>query len=116
MLIDDFYLVSRQSQPDVIDYLHRLLRDTDVYLKVATIRHRTTLQQTIGVELAQDVEEINLDRTLEDLEQTQAFLSRMLSSMGEKAGIPDITGRGPAVCTRARAHSTIDGFQVDSRH
>lgn len=94
VLIDDFYLIPRECQPDVIDYLHRLLRDTDVYLKVATIRHRTTLlrnrPQTIGVELAQDVEEINLDRTLEDLEQTQEVLIGMLSSMGQKTGVEDV--------------------------
>lgn len=93
VLVDDFYLIPREWQPDVIDYLHRLLRDTDVYLKVATIRHRTTLlrdrPQTIGVELAQDVEEITLDRTLEDLEQTRGFLSGMLNSMGKRAGVED---------------------------
>ena len=91
VLVDDFYLIPREWQPDVVDYLHRLLRDTDVYLKVATIRHRTSLLKnrphTIGVELAQDVEEINLDRTLEDLEETQAFLFQMLNSMGERAGV-----------------------------
>jgi hypothetical protein len=94
VLIDDFYLVPRESQPDVIDYLHRLLRDTDIYFKVATIRHRTTLlknhPQAIGVELAQDVEEVNLDRTLEDLNETQEFLSRMLRSMGKQTGVPDV--------------------------
>jgi hypothetical protein len=94
VLVDDFYLIARESQPDVVDYLHRLLRDTDVYLKVATIRHRTTLlknrPQTIGIELAQDVEEITLDRTLEDLEQTQEFLGTMLASMGQRARIGDI--------------------------
>ncbi len=94
VLVDDFYLIPRESQPDVVDYLHRLLRDTDVYLKVATIRHRTTLlrnrPQTIGVELAQDVEEINLDRTLEDLGQTEEFLGTMLDSMGRRAGIGDV--------------------------
>lgn len=94
VLVDDFYLVPREWQADVIDYLHRLLRDTDVYLKVATIRHRTTLvknhPQTIGVELAQDVEEINLDRTLEDLEETEYFLNQMLRSMGEKVGVPNV--------------------------
>lgn len=95
VLVDDFYLVPREWQADVIDYLHRLLRDTDVYLKVATIRHRTTLlknhPQTVGVELAQDVEEINLDRTLEDLEETQEFLIRMLRSMGERVGVTDVS-------------------------
>lgn len=94
VLIDDFYLISREWHPDDVDYLHRLLRDTDVYLKIATIRHRTTLlrnrPQTVGVELGQDVEEINLDRTLEDLDATQQYLLQMLITMGERVGISNI--------------------------
>ncbi|MBI3529241.1 MAG: hypothetical protein HY067_14890 [Betaproteobacteria bacterium] len=94
VLIDDFYLISREWQADVFDYIHRLLRDSDVYLKVATIRHRTTLlrnrPQTVGVELGQDVEEINLDRTLEDLEATEQYLLQMLRTMGERVGVTDL--------------------------
>jgi len=94
ILLDDFYLMPRLCHPDIIDYLHRLLRDTEVYLKVATIRHRTTLLRnhphTIGVELAQDVEEIDLDRTLEDLGATQDYLGQMLNSIGQKAGIENV--------------------------
>ena len=45
---------------------------------------------TIGVELSQDVEEISLDRTLEDLGATQDFLWHMLKSIAEKAGITDL--------------------------
>ena len=56
VLVDDFYLMPREWHPDVLDYIHRLLRDTPLYLKVATIRHRTQLlrnhPQTIGVELS----------------------------------------------------------------
>lgn len=66
VILDDFYLIQKERQPDVIDYIHRLLRGTDYYLKLGTVRHRTKLirndQQTIGVELQQDIEEINLDR------------------------------------------------------
>jgi hypothetical protein len=95
ILMDDFYLVPREWHPDVLDYLHRLLRDTDLYLKVATIRHRTTLlrnhPQTIGIELSQDVEEINLDRTLDDLGATQDYLRQMLESIGEKAGVDNLS-------------------------
>ncbi|MDQ3565445.1 MAG: hypothetical protein M3436_15400 [Pseudomonadota bacterium] len=95
VLIDDFYLIAREWHPDVLDYLHRLLRDTDIYLKVATVRHRTTLlrnrPQTVGVELGQDVEEINLDRTLEDLNATEQYLLQMLRTMGDRASIPDIS-------------------------
>lgn len=42
-IIDDFYLINPAYQPEVIDYPHRLLRDTDLYLKVGTVRHRTRL-------------------------------------------------------------------------
>ena len=78
-------MIPRDRQPDVLDYLHRIVRDTDLFLKVATIRHRTSLvrndPQTIGVEPSQDVEEISLDRTLEDLNATQGFLWQMLASI-----------------------------------
>jgi hypothetical protein len=91
VIIDDFYLFHSAIQPDIIDYLHRLLRGTDLYLKVGTVRYRTVLMrhegQPIGVELAQDVEEINLDRTFEDVGSTQDFLGLMLDSMAKKVGI-----------------------------
>jgi hypothetical protein len=88
ILVDDFYLVRRPEQPDVVDYLHRLLRGTHAYLKLGTIRHRTTLrrheEQTIGVELGQDVEEISLDRTLETFKDTQEYLVSMLDELGQR--------------------------------
>jgi hypothetical protein len=92
ILIDDFYLVPLPLQPDVVDYLHRLLRDTSLFLKIGTIRHRTRLSTrrngaTIGVELYQDVEEINLDQTIEDVESTRDYLATMLDTLGERVGI-----------------------------
>ncbi|MFT4919433.1 MAG: hypothetical protein ACI8RU_002053 [Zhongshania aliphaticivorans] len=91
VLLDDFYLLPRSRQPDVADYLHRLLRGTNFYFKLGTIRHRTTIirngEQTIGVELHQDVEEINLDRTLEDLTSTSEYLTQMLESVADTVGL-----------------------------
>ncbi|QVY67393.1 hypothetical protein [Polaribacter sp. Q13] len=87
ILLDDYYLIKRDKQPDVLDYLHRLFRGTEFYLKVASIRHRTDLirhdNQTIGLELTQDVEEINLDRTLENLSSPSEYLGRILNFMGK---------------------------------
>lgn len=95
VVIDDFYLLAPENQPDVLDYLHRLLRDTELYMKIATVRHRTTLvrshPQTVGLEISQDVEAIDLDRTLEDLDSTQAFLTEMLDSLGEKVGYEEVS-------------------------
>lgn len=86
VLVDDFYLIRKDLQPHVADYLHRLLRGTDAYMKLGTIRHRTLLRthenQTVGVELSQDVEEISLDKTFESLDETNTYLHSMLSQMG----------------------------------
>ncbi|PZW79121.1 hypothetical protein DFS21_10719 [Pseudomonas sp. 2848] len=96
ILLDDYYLVNNSLQPDVIDYLHRLFRDTNLYLKIGTIRHRTKLRryenQTIGVELNQDIEEINLDKTLDTLRQTQDYLVAILDEMGRTLGINSVSG------------------------
>jgi len=93
-LIDDLYLIRRSDQPDFIDYLHRLLRGTKCYLKIGTIRHRTTLLRQdghpIGVELSQDVEGLNLDRTLEDVPAAQSYLSSILDEMAKTVGIGDV--------------------------
>ena len=91
VIVDDFYLFPKDIQPDVLDYLHRLLRGTDLYLKVGTVRHRTSLQrsngQTIGVDLNEDVEEISLDRTFEHVDSTREFLELMLDSMARKVDL-----------------------------
>ncbi|MCH5598624.1 hypothetical protein [Niabella ginsengisoli] len=62
-----------------------------MYLKIGTVKHRTTLvrndEQTIGVVLNQDIEPINLDRTLENLTAPTQFLSNLLNSLGEKVGL-----------------------------
>jgi hypothetical protein len=76
--------------------MHRLLRGTELYLKVGTVRHRTALvrydgAQTVGVELAQDVEEINLDQTFEDIDATRKYLTRMLDSMAANVGLNDFS-------------------------
>jgi len=92
-IIDDFYLINPAYQPEVIDYLHRLLRDTDLYLKVGTVRHRTTLLKTspihVGVQVTQDVDGFNLDYTLEDIDRTQGYLEEMLRKLGEQVQLDD---------------------------
>ena len=97
LILDDFYLVHPTVQPDVVDYVHRLLRGTSLYLKIGTVRHRTSLVriagQTIGVEEHQDIEEITLDRTFEETDATQEYLQNMLDAMGRKKDIEDASQR-----------------------
>lgn len=94
VLVDDFYLIDRKVQPDVIDYLHRLTRGVNAYLKIGTVRHRTRLSrydggQLIGIELGEDMEQIDLDRTFEDVAATRDYLVSLLNSLGQQVGIED---------------------------
>lgn len=98
VIVDDFYLIAPAVQPDVMDYLHRLVRGTDAYLKIGTVRHRTRLVrydggQTIGVERRQDMEFLDLDQTFADVEATKNYLSLMLDSMGAKVEIEEASKR-----------------------
>jgi len=96
LIIDDFYLIDRRVQPDVIDYVHRLLRDTDLYFKVGTIKHRSNLLRAgpvhTGVQAQQDVDALDLDQTLEDIDQTRGYLEEMLRLMGKEVRIEDAPG------------------------
>lgn len=94
-IIDDLYLINPEHQAEVVDYLHRLLRDTDLYLKIGTIRHRTRLSKTsrihFGVQSREDVDTIDLDQTLEDLGRTRTYLEEMLRQLGHEVGLEDAT-------------------------
>jgi hypothetical protein len=108
VIVDDFYLFPRGIQPDVLDYLHRLLRGTSFYLKLGTVRHRTTLlrgtDQPIGVSPTEDVEELNLDRTFEHFEATKEFLESMLDSMANQV---DIDSTGSFISAEGRLDLTL---------
>lgn len=83
LLLDDFYFVQKAVQPELIDYFHRLTKGTDLFLKVATIKHRSKLYrrsdgQYVGVELGHDVFEIDLDYTLDQFDDLQAFMRQIL--------------------------------------
>ena len=94
LFLDDFYFIEKQYQPDVIDYLHRLSKGTNMYLKLGTIKYRTSLYRIsrdtgriTGVELNNDIFPIDLDYTLEDSEAMSNFLDEILYKFAEKANI-----------------------------
>lgn len=94
LFIDDFYFIERQRQPDVIDYIHRLCKGTNMFLKLGTIKYRTKLYRissqsgkVIGVELDNDIFSIDLDYTLEDLTVMSTFLDRVLHKFAEMVNV-----------------------------
>ena len=90
IFVDDLYQISRSDQPQVLGYLHRLIKDTGVWLKIGSIRYSTvTFKPTppTGMQRGHDAQEVALDRGLRYLLVTQQFLEQILSQIAKKAGI-----------------------------
>lgn len=88
LIFDDFYFIPKSIQPDFIDYFHRLTKDTSLFLKIATIRHRSKLyRQTaetyIGSETKHDIFEIDMDLTLDAFGDLQSFMKLLLDRARE---------------------------------
>ena len=91
VFVDDLYQIKRQDQPEVLGYLHRLVKDTGLWLKIGSIRYSTVTfkpgNPPRGMQRGQDAHEVPLDRGLRHPQVIQAFLERILSQIGSKAGI-----------------------------
>lgn len=91
LVFDDFYFVQKQTQPELIDYFHRLTKGTDLFLKLATIKYRSKLyrrthDQYVGAELGHDIFAVDMDYTLDNFEELQGFMMQLLRRAVEKSG------------------------------
>jgi len=77
LVLDDLYHIRRSDQPRVIDYFHRLGKSANLWIKVGTIRHRSSWyingDPPLGMKIGDDADEIDLDLTLERYDQAQSF-------------------------------------------
>jgi hypothetical protein len=89
LFLDDLYHIRRADQARVIDYFHRLAKDHHLWLKVGTIRHRTRWyvhgDPPVGMKIADDADEIDLDLTLEKYSLAKSFLTKILTNFAETA-------------------------------
>ena len=92
IVLDDFYHVPFNDQPDVLAYLHQVVKNLDIWLKICGVRHR--LQPFVegdpprGMQIGQDAAEISLDITLERFQAAQSFLEDVLAGICEPLGVP----------------------------
>jgi hypothetical protein len=94
--IDDFYHLSREDQPLVMDYIHRLCKDLSLYFKVATLRHASTLYadrlgQPLGAQERHDYQPIDIDFTFSNFKRTVEQNKQIFKEFGRRAGL---TGQG----------------------
>lgn len=91
LFLDDLYHIPRRHQAQVLDYFHRVAKGNSLWLKVGTIRHRTQWyvngDPAIGVKIGDDIQEIDLDLTLEKYKVTSAFLEKILESFLKEAKV-----------------------------
>ena len=91
LVLDDLYHIKRSDQSKVIDYFHRLGKSSNLWIKIGTIRHRSTWyvngDPPIGMKIGDDSDEIDLDLTLEHYQQAKDFLLRILRGFFESVNL-----------------------------
>lgn len=91
LILDDFYFIRKDEQPYFIDFFHRVSKNIPLYIKVATIQHRSKLyiqnESYVGVELPHDAQPIYLDYGLQDFNRLVSFKRELLAHVNQKAGV-----------------------------
>jgi hypothetical protein len=92
LILDDFYFIRKTEQPYLVDFFHRLSKDTPLYIKVATIKHRSRLYSQLdnnftGMELGHDAQTLNLDFGLDDFGSMVEFMKSLLHHVNSKVGV-----------------------------
>jgi hypothetical protein len=91
LFLDDLYHIRRRDQAQVIDYFHRIGKANRLWLKIGTIRHRTQWyingDPPIGAKIGDDIDEIDLDLTLEKYSLTRGFLGKILDTFMTESGV-----------------------------
>jgi hypothetical protein len=83
IIFDDFYFLPKHIQLFYIDFFHRLTKDTHLFIKVATIKHRSKIYAKLdsshfGTEIGHDIHEIDLDYNLNRFDELQAFMRSLI--------------------------------------
>ncbi|WP_155975723.1 hypothetical protein [Daejeonella oryzae] len=91
LILDDFYFIRKSDQPYFADFFHRISKNTRLYLKIASIKHRTSLyvqsDTYIGMEIGHDGQSLNLDYSLENFNALVSFMKELLYNINKKVKV-----------------------------
>ncbi len=91
IFVDDLYQVRRSDQALVLGYLHRLVKDTQLWLKIGSIRYSTESfvngDPPRGMEAGHDAHEIALDRGMRYFRETQIFLEKIMDGLCDRINV-----------------------------
>lgn len=95
LVLDDLYHLRKEDQPYVLDYFHRIAKNNELWLKVGTIKNRSSWYvdspQPIGMKIGDDADDIPLDLTLEKFSSSKEFLVRILDSYAAEQKAPSVS-------------------------
>lgn len=90
VILDDFYHIPIDDQPVVLGYLHQIVKNLDVFLKVGGVRHRVKsfveADPPQGLQLGQDASQLSLDVTLARFAAAQSLLEKILTGVCQPRG------------------------------
>jgi hypothetical protein len=85
VVLDDFYHVAFDDQPEVLAYLHQVVKNLPIYLKICGVRHRINDfvegHPPTGLQVGHDAGDVSLDITLEQFTAAQRFLEQVLAGV-----------------------------------
>jgi hypothetical protein len=91
VVLDDFYHIRLDDQPDVLAYLHQVVKGLDISLKICGVKRRlkpyAAGDPPIGMQPEHDAGTIPMDITLERFEVARDFLERVLHGICTPLGI-----------------------------
>lgn len=93
LFLDDFHHVDTKKQPILLDMFHSVFRDTQTWLKVATIKRLSRwylAESQRGLQLGQDASAIELDLTLQDPMRAKELLEKLLLTYAKQSGLGSI--------------------------
>jgi Cdc6-like AAA superfamily ATPase len=95
LFIDDLHYLAMRDQPTFLDLLHGVTRDAAAWIKIAGIRNQCRVFENDpprGMQLGHDAAVIPLDVTLEEPRKARVFLSDVLFTYLNAAGIANRSG------------------------
>jgi hypothetical protein len=95
IFLDDFHYLDMSQQPEFLDLLHGITRDTTAWIKISGLRNQCRLYQNdpaLGMQVGHDIAAIYLDITLEEPAKARRFLTGILQTYLPPAGITNRSG------------------------
>lgn len=94
MFLDDFHVLGRDLQPELLSYIYSLTRGNGIYLKLSGISQLTNLwdgKRKLGLESPHDVQTLVLDHNLTTPDQSKSHIKSILDQHARYCALPSVS-------------------------